>query len=268
MQQLKHQYTAIRPLMAEAGPHLALVSEAMIAGNSPAAIWVDNVDAPCTAVLWDTTHSVYLIGDADCVALDDFVKEYLLPQASDKRLGILKLYYDDPQWQARIPHLFRGVELIERERAFFTLRQPAVGAPAVPEGFRIQAITPTLLASPSLRNAEFVIEEILACWPSLERFWQNGFGFCLIGDEEEIACRCTAEYVSGDQCGIGIETLEAYQGRGFATVTTAAFVEHCHHSGIRPYWDSWAANVPSVRVAEKVGFERAVSYRVFVAVLN
>ena len=90
----------------------------------------------------------------------------------------------------------------------------------------------------------------------------GGFGFCAM-DGETIAGWCTAEYVSEGQCGIGIETIEAYQGRGVATALAGAFVDQCGERGITAHWDSWAANTPSVKVAARVGFTRVEEYAVY-----
>ena len=76
---------------------------------------------------------------------------------------------------------------------------------------------------------------------------------------------CTAEYVSGGRCGIGIETVPAYQGRGIATLTASAFAGYCATWSITPHWDAWSSNLPSVVVAEKVGFRKVETYSVLVA---
>ena len=65
--------------------------------------------------------------------------------------------------------------------------------------------------------------------------------------------------------GIGIETLPAYQGRGFATLTATAFLQYGCARGLTPYWDAFTSNAPSLAVAEKVGFVKAADYSVFLA---
>jgi RimJ/RimL family protein N-acetyltransferase len=125
-----------------------------------------------------------------------------------------------------------------------------------------------LLANHRLQNVQHVIAEIESCWPSLQQFYDKGFGVTLLLGEEEIVCWCTAEYVSAGRCGIGIETDEAYQNRGFATLTAAAFVEDCLARQVAPHWDSWTTNVPSLAVAEKVGFRMVQEYFVYLATLS
>lgn len=55
--------TRIRHLFA--AEHLALVIDAVIAGNSPARVWADDPAAPQTAMVWDGAHSLYLAGAVD-----------------------------------------------------------------------------------------------------------------------------------------------------------------------------------------------------------
>jgi GNAT superfamily N-acetyltransferase len=73
---------------------------------------------------------------------------------------------------------------------------------------------------------------------------------------------CLAEYVDGRETGVSVETGEPYRGRGFATLTAAAFVDQCRARGMAPYWDAWRSNAPSVAVAGKVGFRELMGYTV------
>jgi predicted GNAT family acetyltransferase len=56
---------------------------------------------------------------------------------------------------------------------------------------------------------------------------------------------------------------EYIRGRGYATLTPAACVEHCVEHGLTPHWHCWEDNAPSMQVAEKVGFERPGQYAVY-----
>jgi hypothetical protein len=45
--------------------HLRLVVDSVIAGQSPAKVWSDDVAAPGTALAWDGSHNVYIAGAVD-----------------------------------------------------------------------------------------------------------------------------------------------------------------------------------------------------------
>ncbi|MEO0534618.1 MAG: GNAT family N-acetyltransferase [Cyanobacteria bacterium P01_A01_bin.123] len=103
--------------------------------------------------------------------------------------------------------------------------------------------------------SETLKSEIEWMWPSREKFCENGFGYvALLG--ESIIFWCTAEYVSTKKCGIGIETLQAYQNQGITTATAVHFVNYCLSHNITPYWECDSQNIGSIRVAKKIGFDR------------
>jgi len=83
-----------------------------------------------------------------------------------------------------------------------------------------------------------------------------------------IASWCLSVFASGMHFELGLATVPDYadeyiRGRGHATLTAAACVEHCVEHGLTPHWHCWEDNAPSIRVAEKVGFERPERYTVY-----
>jgi RimJ/RimL family protein N-acetyltransferase len=251
------------------GPHLELVIDAVIAGNHAGTIWVDDVAHPNTALMWDHSYSYYLAGAADNgganEALARLVTERLFPEARARQLGVFKVYASSGEWEQPLEMLFPNSSLVRRGRVFYTFSQLKVPdwRERVPEGFSVRRIDRETLEAAALKNVAAVTEEIELMWNFVEAFLRRGFGFWMVAGDE-IVCWCTAEYASAGKCGIGIETAEAHQGRGFATLTAAAFAEHCASEGITPHWEAWRANGPSVAVAEKVGFERTVEFAVYV----
>jgi RimJ/RimL family protein N-acetyltransferase len=253
-------------------PELGFMVDAMQAGNSPATVWVDDARQPRSAFIWDTTHSLYLGGDAgNVVFLDDLQKllsETILPHGREKLLGVFKIYTANEAWSALVPELFQVTDLMTRERTLLRLDPGAVDTQAenhVP-GFRVERITPDLLTN--RHNADRVLEEIGSCWTALDRFWERGFGFCALAENGDIAGWCTAEYLKKPVCGVGIETVEEYQKRGVGTLVARAFARHCLAEGWTAHWDSWTANLPSVKVAQKAGFRKVLDYTVQVYVFE
>jgi GNAT superfamily N-acetyltransferase len=261
---------ALRPLFDV--PQLSFMVDAMQAGNSPAAIWVDDANQPRSAFIWDTTHSLYLGGDAGNTAflngLRTLLSETILPDGRTRRLGIFKIYTANDAWAALVPDLFQATDLMTRERTLLRLDSSAVGSPTENNlpGFRVERITPDLLQNRP--NADRVLEEIESCWTALDRFWERGFGFCALAENGDIAGWCTAEYVSGKVCGVGIETVEDYQGRGVGTLVARAFARHCVTGGWTAHWDSWTGNIPSVTVGQKAGFQKVLDYSVQIYVFE
>ncbi len=258
-------------------PQHALVFNGFAAGSSPGRLWVDDAQQPHVALLWDGHYCVYVMGDAGHgpgrAMLGNFVATQLATEAAARGIAFFKLAYGSPVWEEPLNDLLAGMRLHRYDRVFYRLDPTtARGAQRTspPDGYRIARITDELLADRSLHWIDAVAGEIELCWPARSIFMVRGFGFCLL-DSQGVVCWCTAEYVSdsqdGGQCGIGIETAEAQRGRGFATLTAGAFVDHCLAHGVTPHWDSWQANAPSVAVAEKLGFHKVADYSVYIAQL-
>jgi len=237
--------------------HLALVIDAVVAGNSPVRVWVDDPVTPQAAVAWDGAHCVYLVGaPGHSQACRELFEQEIAPAGR----GIVKLHASEAAARA----VLTGHRLRRRERVLYR-GEGSVSASwqqRIPAGFQVSAIGDRLPELRGLANFAAVTAEIGSCWSSMAEFLRAGFGYCA-HDAATIVCWCTAESVSVGKCGIGIETVAAYRGRGFATVTASAFAERCVERGTVPHWDSWSDNLPSVAVADKLGFRKIETYSVF-----
>lgn len=242
---------------------LALVTEALAAGNSPGTIWVDDEDCPQSAFIWDSAHCFYYGGKEFNEAFNDSIKELLteiVPEALHNNFTLFKVYYTSPAWKDRLFSLFEEWNPHMRTRTFYTYQgiEQEIHGP-IPH-YSLHTIDDDLFNS-SLKNMNYIIQEIESCWCSLSRFLTHGGGHCL-SDRGTIIAWCTAEYVSEKKCGVGIETLHPYERQGCATFLASTLVNSFLNKGICPHWDSWADNCASIRVAEKVGFKRTAVYSV------
>lgn len=112
-----------------------------------------------------------------------------------------------------------------------------------------------------VRAGEREYEDLQACeWEgsfvsnfhNLEDFLQNGFACCIyVGDELASAASTFGCYSAGWE--LQIATAPKFRRQGFAAAAAAGFLLECMRRGKRPHWD--AANLTSVRIAQKLGFE-------------
>lgn len=204
------------------------------------------------------THSLYLAGTAD---QPTEWRQLFDREIAPLGLGFLKAYVTDDVAET----VFAGYPLKRRERVLYRggLRAITDWRQRRPDGVTVSAIDDRLIDTRAFANAADVIAHIESCWNSWADFRRHGFGFLAL-DAGAIACWCTTEYLSAGKCGIGIETVADYQGRGYATLTASAFIEYCGEQGITPHWDAWTSNLPSVAVAEKIGLQKVETYSIFV----
>ena len=259
-------YTAAFP-----GPHTAMVIASIVAGNTAAQLWeVQRSSAGAVALLWDKGNNVLYLGGehiTEVVAHDlaDLIAARIRPAVLAADRPHFKARACSPSSEAALRGILGAIVLREALTLFYAFpnTQPTRNlAPAI-EGLRFTPIDSALLADDHLQNVEHIRSEINWMWPSEERFHEHGFGVAAVVDRRAI-CWCTAEYVSPQRCGIGIATDPAYERRGAATATAARFVLEAQRRGIAPYWECGSWNAASIRVAEKVGFERVAEERYWV----
>ncbi len=250
--------------------HLKFTIGAVIAGNSPMSVWVDNEETPKSAFLWDHSHCYYFGGDAGnrdfCDAVENMLNNIIIPKVINVNREVFKIEYSPKEWELILKEILRDKFPFKISRKFFSLATPLIPhwRDLLPSDFDIKRIDRNLLESDT-KNVERIIDEITECWYSVDDFLTKGFGFCLIYNREErkeVQGWCTGEYFSEGKCGIGIETFQGYRKRGLATVMASTFVEHCLSVNIHPHWDASADNHASIRVAEKVGFRQIQDYSV------
>jgi hypothetical protein len=246
-----------------------LIARSVIAGNAPGDIWVDSPARPRSALVRDNGYCYYLVGDARNsefnLGLRALVSEEIGPASLREGREFFKLYWASPEWRDGVEEIFSVVDFRERERSLFELDRPLLAdwRQRLPAGTSIVPIDDHLLHNSDVMGAEPVVHEVTAMWGTVGTFLDKGFGYCLLVGSE-VACWCTAEYTVGTDTGVGIETAECFQRRGFATLTAAAFVEYCVRHDLAPHWVAWKANVPSLSVAEKVGFRKVRDYGIYV----
>ena len=96
-------------------------------------------------------------------------------------------------------------------------------------------------------------KDFTANYPDYETFQRLGFGFLVIETATgTIAAGASSFSSSLDSIEIDIATNPAYRKRGLATAISARMVLECIRRGKYPSWD--AANMISVRIAEKIGY--------------
>ncbi|MDO8683503.1 MAG: GNAT family N-acetyltransferase [Armatimonadota bacterium] len=256
----KDKFDAVRSLFNQ--PQLGFVVDAVIAGNSNGDVWVDDSSCPRTACLWDRGPRYYMVGRDDNKAFNTELGRVI---AEHPTSPYLVAYCASDAWGSKLSDVFAGRPFKKRQRCLYKLDRLAIPdwRGNITQGFSVERIDRQLLENEEIANLDGLKEEILCMWHSLDAFLEKAFGFCAIRVENSIACWCTAEYISRGQLGIGIETVREYQRQSLATLTASAFAEHCLSSNMDAHWDSWADNIPSIRVAEKVGFRKILDYYVY-----
>ncbi len=246
------QYHQITPLLGHL--HDFPVVNAVIQGHNPGRIFADSGSKPQAAFVLTEAGFSYLCGDPQQSKFNAGLKELLhgeiFPAIRASADPALIFYPLNLGWLDPLKTMTQTVQQFELYRKRFTFHPENFKphhnwATRLPDGCRMAPITQPLIAA---TGAD------LYPWPSPESFLQFGFGYWLM-QANEILCECSTVFVGDTAVEINIHTPEAQRGKGFATLTAAAFIEQCLEKNYRPNWECWWDNTPSVQLAQKLGFE-------------
>jgi hypothetical protein len=242
----------------------SFVFDSIAEGNTPAQIFVDDIENISIFLICEG-HCVYFGGEVEdknkYKEAINFFKENCLSESRRKELGVVKINYYTEVWEKELLEGLKEFDCKLYDRSLFKQDLKYVPAVRNDDNVIVKKIDNEVLKNTSIGNLNCLIDEVMGMWGSTDNFIKNGFGYCAIIDGKIISW-CTAEYVSKNYCGIGIETIEDYERKGVATIISNEFLKGCLASNITPYWDSWKRNIPSVRVAEKNNFRIVCDYKV------
>ena len=125
---------------------------------------------------------------------------------------------------------------------------------ALPAGYEIRRIDSDLYDK-CLEIEDF--EDGLCHFASKEQYLEMGRGFAALKDGEPVSV-ASSYTVYREGIEIEIDTLEEERRKGLASAVCARLILSCLDDGLYPSWD--AANMNSVHLAEKLGYEFSHEY--------
>lgn len=244
-----------------------LVIDSIVDGNTSAWVYVDDPDVPKTGLMWNKQDALLLAGHPDHnevnQALHRVIVEQVIPDAKQRGVPELSLHYSPQGWVDKLKTLLKGLDYQMAKRRYYTSLRPRIEwLSKIPTFCEVMPIDLPLLENGDSENIRQLKGWISSFWGSFQYFVETGFGFCLV-HRGAFASWCLAVYTSGRHFELGLATLPEFQNRGYATLVTAACVDHCAANRFVAHYHCWEDNLPSIAVAEKVGFERPVGYSVY-----
>ena len=206
---------------------------AVIQGNNPGWVFVDDPNAPKAALVWaQGMEGFYLVGDASRAAfldeLDFHTDQVLKPRL--RSLGVDWFEISGGEgWDPVIKNALRKQDLESSLQWVYTLKLPeqkTLAPPEVVDGCKLLRVNPNLLFSLSLGNKQFLFSKLARFWGSVDAFLNTGIGYVLV-DEEEIASLCCSGFVAGNTHAIDIETVHSQRRKGYGEIVARAFLAEC-----------------------------------------
>jgi GNAT superfamily N-acetyltransferase len=261
----KAEYKKVLPVFRELS--YTLGDDAIIEGNRAGRIYVDDVTNPKTAFVWGEPSEFYLAGDFNNdkfnLSLQKVITEEITPEVMKSSFRFCVLHYSPSGWDRKIKSLVQNQTLRKTFRWWLIFKSLKVDRTTLANyDFHIEPIDNNLLKKECLVNMNKVVDYVTFKWHSIEDFVRRGFGFCLL-HRHTIVSWCISSNNVGKKCEITIGTDEKYRNKGFGTLVASALVRQCVSRDLIPSWHCGDDNLPSLAVAEKIGFEKALLYPVY-----
>ena len=178
--------------------------------------------------------------------------------AAFKPEGYVGMVPPNDAWAALIEECWPDADkvtryFIRKDTRFDREKLEAIVA-ALPEDYELRRIDGELYDA-LLESEDF--GDNVCHFASKEQYLALGRGFAVLKDGEPVSVASSYIVYRGG-IDIQIDTEEAYRRKGLATVAGAALILSCLDDGLYPSWD--AANLGSVHLAEKLGYELSHEY--------
>lgn len=126
----------------------------------------------------------------------------------------------------------------------------------LPSEFEIRQLDAALL--PRCHHAKRELRKDFG--DKLESYFDFGYGICLL-HRGQVVCEAYAAYVAEGRVEVSVGTVEAYRGRGLASMASAHLAEEACKRGHALTWNCHADNVGSLHVARRLAFRSERPYR-------
>ncbi|MGI6060046.1 MAG: GNAT family N-acetyltransferase [Blautia sp.] len=264
----KERFDSIKDIVHKQWDNIEIM--AVLSGINTGWVFVDSLETPATALLWSKgIEGFYFIGNPDNHTFNaeiiEFIINHLRFRIIQSGLNHFEFSGDCIMWDSVLEKIFNFKELIKSRQCVYQLdfdKWKYHKTNGLCKDTDIRKIDLNLIQSAEILNPEFVESEILRWWDSLDYFFEQAFGFCVI-ENKKIVSYCITNFVYQNTYTIGIETLEHHRRRGFSQMAAESFVSKLLEDGCEPYWDCMFTNTASRSLAEKLGFYLDHTYSLY-----
>jgi RimJ/RimL family protein N-acetyltransferase len=124
----------------------------------------------------------------------------------------------------------------------------------LPAGYRLA------VRDERLFKQSFDYESTISAFFTEENAMKHTLGAVIL-HEDQIVCEAATGAPTHGRIEVGVTTHDAYRGLGLASIACARLIEMCEAKGYETWWDCAKQNLPSVKLAHKLGFHHEREYR-------
>lgn len=244
----------------------------VVIGNNPGKVWVDCLENPTSAIVWsDSLQCFQFLGCASnqafCSEVKLFLENAIANNRSQEELFFFDFPSDEELWYPIVHNALADRYIQENWQYVYQSKSnsPEWTAHVISKPHCLHQIDDSFLSSIRndgiVSNPEFLLNYIQQYWGSLEDFLKIGYGYAAV-DEGKIVSIAISSFVYKQTHSIGIETLEQYRRKGFASSLVNMLLRTIYSKGCTVWWDCMDSNIASQRTAESAGLVFHHKYKV------
>ncbi|MEF3353907.1 GNAT family N-acetyltransferase [Paenibacillus sp. GYB006] len=241
----------------------------VIHGNYPGRIFVDNEQKPNVAIVWAIGRWMYLEGylvsNKNKLDMSSFLQNIVVPDCRENNTNWFEIYTsDDDPWD----HLFleetKFLKGIKHFESVYTLNlnefnKVKKSITSIEDGIEINIKDFNILPE-SFRHSPYISDELKT---------KKSLGVELKKDNQVITICKSNGFILGNEYFIDVDTfVKEERGKGRATIAAIKLIDFLLKSDMYPLWETTHENIPSHKLALKLGFEAVEHYPVYAFIIE
>lgn len=173
------------------------------------------------------------------------------------------LFPQNKKWEKLIKECFpdapKDTRYALKQDAIFDRKKLQHYIDVLPEEYELKKIDSKIYTF-IVKSDDEDIEELVDWFDSKKQFLENGLGYVVMKEGKVVGGASTA-YRFPKGIDIEVDVIRSERRKGLASAASAKLILDCLDRGWRPTWD--AANMKSVYLAEKLGYEFDYKYHCY-----
>ena len=218
----------------------------VLEGLNHGQIIVDDAAHPSWAVVRESTYgTLYFGGEVDAVVVSLMVEHFR--QFGEVGIGC---WLNDPM-NGMIP----PDPSYDGRTLYFTERSRSINPQTrLPEGYRLA------IRDRQLFQQSFDYESTVSAFSSEENVLKHTLGVVVLHGGQ-VVCEAATGGLTHGRIEVGVTTHESHRQRGLASLACLRLIQMCEERGYETWWDCAKQNIPSVKLAYKLGYQNEREYR-------
>jgi len=258
----KSSYKKVEKIFRKFSDNLAIKS--IIDNNTRGQIYVDNIQKPETALIWNEITELFISGrisDEVVEKLSILINEKLIPAAKEGYIPGFNIYYPSNTWRNKINIIFDNYEIKDIDRQFYEFdKLKYKWKEEISNNLYLKKMNCSAIEQ-NYNNLKNMKGWINSFWKNCRDFEEKGIGYFLLKNNQIVSWSFSV-YVKDRDYELAVATIKEHQKKGYAKLVVARTVLDCIEKNLNPQWHCDSKNIPSLKVAKDIGFKKVKDYKI------